>query len=189
MAAKKVRAFVGLGANVGDPRQMLEQAVRALAALPGVRLRGVSRLYLTRPVGVTDQPDFHNAVVALDVPAGPDPETGALALLGALKQLEQALGRRPRQRWGPREIDLDLLIFGRHRVLVGRPDGRSLEVPHPQMHERLFVLAPLAELAPRLRPPGWAGTVGRAAREREAAEGADAVAVAAGWDARGRRWD
>ena len=89
-------------------------------------------LYRTKPVGVTDQPDFLNAVVALDVPAGPDPETGALALLGALKQLEQALGRQKRQRWGPREIDLDLLLFGRNSINVKRPDERWLVVPHPE---------------------------------------------------------
>lgn len=175
--SNRVRAYVGLGANIGDARAMLTKAARALAALPGVRVRGVSRLYRTRPVGVTDQPDFLNAVVALDVPAGPDPETGALALLVALKQLEEALGRKPRQRWGPREIDLDLLVFGRHRISAKRPDGRWLEVPHPQAHERLFVLAPLADLAPRLRPPGWGESVATARSRREAAEGQDAVEV------------
>ena len=84
---RRVRAYVGLGANVGDARATLVRAVRAISALPGVRLRGVSQLYRSRPVGVVDQPDFHNAAVALDVPAGPDPETGALALLIALKRL------------------------------------------------------------------------------------------------------
>jgi 2-amino-4-hydroxy-6-hydroxymethyldihydropteridine diphosphokinase len=173
--AGRVRAYVGLGSNVGDSRTTLRKAVRAVAALPDVRLRGVSRLYRTKPVGVTDQPDFLNAAVALDVPAGPDPETGALALLAALKSLEQALGRKPGARWGPRELDLDLLIFGRHRVHVERDDGRWLEVPHPQAHERLFVLAPLADLAPGLRPPGWGESVAAARRRREEIEGADAV--------------
>lgn len=173
--AKRVRAYVGLGANVGDARQTLERAVRGLAALPGARLRGVSRLYASKPVGVTDQPDFLNAAVGLDVPAGPDPETGGLALLAALKQLELALGRRPHDRWGPREIDLDLLAFGRHRLRVERPDGRWLEVPHPLARERLFVLAPLSDLVPGLRPPGWGESVESARRRREAVEGADAV--------------
>lgn len=173
--AKRVRAYVGLGANVGDARQTLERAVRGLAALPGARLRGVSRLYASKPVGVTDQPDFLNAAISLDVPAGPDPETGGLALLAALKQLELALGRRPRDRWGPREIDLDLLIFGRHRLRVERPDGRWLEVPHPLARERLFVLAPLSDLAPGLRPPGWGESVETALSRREAVEGVDAV--------------
>jgi 2-amino-4-hydroxy-6-hydroxymethyldihydropteridine diphosphokinase len=172
---KRVRAYVGLGANVGDPRATLANAVRALAALPGVRLRGVSRLYRTRPVGVSDQPDFLNGAVALDVPAGPDPETGALALLAALKGLEAAFGRRQRGRWGPREIDLDLLVFGRHTLRAERPDGRWLEVPHPLAQRRLFVLAPLSDLAPGLRPPGWGESVASARRRQEEVEGADAV--------------
>ena len=174
----RVRAYVGLGSNVGDSRATLERAVRALVALPGVRLRAVSPLYRTRPVGVEDQPDFLNAVAALDAPAGADPETGALALLGALKQLEAALGRRPRPHWGPREVDLDLLLFGRHRISVKRSEGRSLEVPHPEARNRLFVLAPLADLAPRLRPPGWHETVETARRRRLDVEGDDAVVPA-----------
>lgn len=178
----RVRAYVGLGANIGDPRANLRNAVRALAALPGVRLRGVSRLYSTKPVGVLDQPDFINAVVALDVPGGPDPETGALALLAALKALEQSIGRVARQRWGPREVDLDLLVFGRKEINVERPDQRWLVVPHPQARQRLFVLAPLSDLAARLRPPGWHETVATAKRRQEAAEGPDAVRVIAGRD-------
>jgi 2-amino-4-hydroxy-6-hydroxymethyldihydropteridine diphosphokinase len=177
VAARRVRAYVGLGANIGDARGNLRNAVRALSALPDVRLRGTSRLYLTRPVGVSGQPDFVNAVVALDVPAGPDPETGALALLTALKLLEQSLGRRQRQRWGPREVDLDLLVFGRHALNVARPDGRWLVVPHPEMQRRLFVLAPLADVAPGLRPPGWGETVERARARQASLEGEDAVGV------------
>jgi len=175
--AKRVRAYVGLGANVGDARANLRNAVRALNALPGVGLKGVSRLYRSKPVGVTDQPDFLNAVVALDVPLGPDPETGALALLAALKVLEAAIGRKVRRRWGPREIDLDLLIFGRHAIKVARPDGRWLEVPHPSAHERLFVLAPLADLAPWLVPPGWGESVETARRRVAASEPENAVQV------------
>ena len=182
MVSRRVTAYVGLGANVGDPRRNLGNAVRALAALPDSRLVGVSQLYSTKPVGVVDQPDFINAVVALEVPAGRDPETGALALLVALKALEQAIGRVARQRWGPREVDLDLLIFGRHVINVQRPDQRWLVVPHPQAHERLFVLAPLGDLVPGLRPPGWHETVATARRRQEAAEGADAVRVIAGRD-------
>ena len=175
--SKRVRAYIGLGSNVGDSRPTLVRAVGALDALPGARVRGVSRLYRTRPVGVTDQPDFLNAVVVLDVPAGPDPETGGLALLSALKMLEQSFGRRQRQRWGPREIDLDLLLFGRHRIHAERPDGRWLEVPHPEAHERLFVLAPLADVAAGLRPPGWGETVETARRRQLEAEGEGAVQV------------
>lgn len=175
--AKRVRAYVGLGANVGDTRANLQHAVRALGALPSVRLRGVSRLYRTKPVGVTDQPDFLNAVVALDCPAGPDFDTGALALLATLKVLEAAIGRKVRRRWGPREIDLDLLIFGRHRIKVGRPDGRRLEVPHPEAQARLFVLAPMADLAPWLVPPGWGESVESARRRVAAMEPPNSVQV------------
>ena len=95
----KVRAYVGLGANVGDPAATLAAAVRALAGLSGCRLRGVSRLYATDPVGVLDQPEFRNACVALDVPAGASPEEGASALLVALKGLEREFGRQQRERW------------------------------------------------------------------------------------------
>jgi 2-amino-4-hydroxy-6-hydroxymethyldihydropteridine diphosphokinase len=126
-------------------------------------------------VGVEDQPDFLNAVVALDVPAGPDPETGALALLAALKSIEQSIGRVQRERWGPREVDLDLLVFGRNEINARRADGRWLTVPHPEAHSRLFVLAPLADLAPSLRPPGWTEEVSSARDRQAAAEGADAV--------------
>jgi 2-amino-4-hydroxy-6-hydroxymethyldihydropteridine diphosphokinase len=173
----RVRAYIGLGSNVGNSSETLLRAARALGALPGVRLRGISRLYRTKPVGLIDQSDFLNAVVALDVPAGPDPETGALALLGALKQLERALGRQKRQRWGPREIDLDLLVFGRHRINSKSPDGLWLEVPHPEARDRLFVLAPLSDLAPGLRPPGWGESVASARHRREVVEGHDVEAI------------
>ena len=188
----RVRAYIGLGANVGDAAATLAGAVHALAALPGARLRGVSRLYATEPVGVVDQAEFRNAVVALDVPAGRDPATGATTLLLALKGLEAAFGRRPRERWGPREVDLDLLLFGRHRIDAARPpEGRSadpakahlpLVVPHAEARDRLFVLAPLADLAPGLVPPGWGETVARAAARRAQAEGPGAVRPVAVWD-------
>lgn len=192
---RTVRTYIGLGANVGDARATLANAVRALGGLPGARRRGVSRLYRTRPVGVADQPDFLNAVVALDVPAGPDPATGAIDLLVALKRLEREFGRRRRQRWGPRELDLDLLLFGRARLAVERPAAgipasaaidpgaaaRLLEVPHPSMSERLFVLAPLADLVAGLVPPGWHETVETARRRQVQIEGLDAVRVDGFW--------
>jgi 2-amino-4-hydroxy-6-hydroxymethyldihydropteridine diphosphokinase len=202
VSQRKVRAYVGLGANVGDAEATLTEAVRALAALPGTRLRGVSRLYATEPVGVTDQPEFRNAVVALDVPAAPDAERGSIALLSALKALEREFGRQVRGRWGPRELDLDLLVFGRARVNIERtPAVRSndaesdpakatkvLEVPHPAAASRLFVLAPLADLAPRLVPPGWGETVETARRRQERIEGPGAVRAIGDWDPRRRRW-
>ena len=201
MGDRRVRAYVGLGANVGDAPATLAWAVDALGGLPGVRLRGVSPLYATAPWGVTDQPDFHNAVVALDVPAGLDPAAGAVAFLGQLKTLERLAGRRRRRRWGPRELDLDLLVFGRHRIDVDRPPeaisndtddpvkaARRLQVPHRDAGERLFVLAPLADLAPRLVPPGWSETVATRRRTLAATEPAGAVRRAGTWIDRARRW-
>ena len=154
--------YVGLGANLGDAAATLAAGIHALAALPGARLVGVSRLYATQPVGVTDQPEFRNAVVALDVPAGPDPETGALALLLALKAIERAFGRQARERWGPRELDLDLLVFGRHAIRVERPPAaRSddpakpavqwLQVPHAERPRSALRARPAGR--PRPRPP------------------------------------
>ncbi|MFI5261418.1 MAG: 2-amino-4-hydroxy-6-hydroxymethyldihydropteridine diphosphokinase [Candidatus Limnocylindrales bacterium] len=194
-----MRVYIGLGANVGDAPRTLAGAVCALAALPGAHLVGVSRAYLTRPVGVADQPSFYNAAVALDVPRGPTAEVGATALLIALKGLERAFGRQHRRRWGPRELDLDLLIFGRHRIHVARvaaarsaDPGRAgvqwLDVPHASAGERLFVLAPLADLAPGLVPPGWHRTIATARDERVAVEGADAARAVGTWEPAARRW-
>ena len=199
---RRVRAYIGLGANVGDARRTLTEAVAALGGLPGARLRGVSRLFRTSPVGVADQPDFLNAVVALDVPAGSDPPSGSIDLLIALKDLERSFGRQRRGRWGPRELDLDLLLFGRHRIAVERPPeatpasaaidpgaaARLLEVPHPSMADRLFVLAPLADLAPGLVPPGWHETVKTAAVRRLPIEGAGAVRPIGWWSDFDRAW-
>lgn len=202
MSERRVRAYIGLGANVGDTETTLTAAVVAVAALDGMRLRGVSRLYATAPVGLTDQADFRNAAVALDVPAGQNPATGALALLAALKALERTFGRRKRQRWGPRELDLDLLVFGRAHLAVERPvaarsidaeaetskASKLLEVPHPAASTRLFVLAPLADLAPGLVPPGWSRTIETARRRQVSVEGPEAVRAIGEWDPVVRRW-
>ena len=195
--AGRVRAYIGLGANLGDAPDTLAAAVHAVAALPRVRLRGVSRLYATTPVGLLNQPDFHNAVVALDVPAGPDPAAGATDLLVALKGLERAFGRQVRQRWGPREVDLDILIFGRHAIATSRPpQGRSddpakqslpLVVPHRDARHRLFVLAPLSDIVPWLVPPFWGETVTSAADRQRAIEGPGSVRPIATWDGEGWR--
>ncbi len=197
IAVAQVRAYVGLGANVGDAAATLAAAVHALGALPGATVAGVSRLYATAPVGVVDQPEFRNAVVALDVPGGDDPATGGSALLVALKSLEHAFGRQERERWGPREVDLDLLLFGDARIGIERPEaGRSADpakaglpliVPHVEARNRLFVLAPLADLAPDLVPPGWDETVAEAAARRSTDEGPGAVRVIAVWDGKGWR--
>ena len=199
----RIRAYIGLGANLGDADASIADAIDALDGLPGVAVRDVSRLYATAPWGMTDQPEFRNAAVAIDVQGDPrEPEEGALRLLGSLKALERRGGRRPRERWGPREIDLDLLVYGRHRIDVERsPAARSrdaaidaakaakrLEVPHRDLGERLFVLAPLADLAPRLVPPGWHQTIGMRRRQVASAEPTGAVRVVGEWDASRRRW-
>ncbi len=193
-----VRAYIGLGANVGNAVATLTDAVHALAALPDVRLIGVSRLYITAPVEVVDQPDFHNAVVALDVPARDDLASGAVALLVQLKGLEKAFGRQDRFRYGPRELDLDLLMFGDDEIRVERPPegesldpakaGRLLEVPPPEARPRRVVLAPLADLAPDCDPPGWGETVAEALRRQSQVEDATGVRAVADWDRLARRW-
>ena len=202
VSERRVRAYVGLGANVGDAEATLSDAVAALATSPGMRVVAVSRLYATEPVGVLDQPEFRNAAVAVDAPAGRDPEAGALALLATLKDLERAFGRRARRRLGPRELDLDLLVFGRAHLAIERPPAarsidaetdparatRLLEVPHPAAATRLFVLAPLADLVPGLVPPGWRCTVETARRRQAGIEGPGAVRAIGEWDSPGRRW-
>jgi len=194
-----VLAYIGLGANVGAPREALERAVSSLSVLPACALAGVSRLYRTRPLGPVEQGHFLNAVVGLRAPAGATPEDGAMALLVTLKGLERTMGRVQRERWGPREIDLDLLLFGDASMRVEREAAaRSvdpartgvqwLEVPHASAAERLFVLAPLADLAPGLRPPGWELTVEAARARAEAAEGPDSVESLGSWDFRTGNW-
>jgi 2-amino-4-hydroxy-6-hydroxymethyldihydropteridine diphosphokinase len=132
------RAYVGLGANLGDREAAIENA---LALLPGVV--AVSELRETEPVGVVDQPPFLNGVAALETSLSPR------ELLDTLLAVERALGRERRERWGPRTIDLDLLLFGAEAV-----DEPGLTVPHPRLHERRFALEPLAELDPDLLIPG-----------------------------------
>jgi 2-amino-4-hydroxy-6-hydroxymethyldihydropteridine diphosphokinase len=176
----------------------MAKAVHALAGLPGGRIRGVSRLYATEPVGFTDQPEFRNAVAGIDLTTDAALAAGALALLAELKALERAFGRVARERWGPRELDLDLLVFGRARLSLDRPPAglsldpgkadRLLVVPHPEAAVRLFVLAPLADVAAGLVPPGWPETVGTAARRRTAIEGPDSVRPVATWDPDRETW-
>lgn len=138
-------AFVALGSNLGDREAQLVRAVRTLAATPDVVIQGVSRVYETAAVGPAGQGDYLNAVLQLATLLSPR------ALLGELLRIERGAGRVREQepaRWGPRCLDLDLLLYG-DRCL--REPG--LEVPHPRMHERAFVLEPLCELAPdRIHP-------------------------------------
>jgi 2-amino-4-hydroxy-6-hydroxymethyldihydropteridine diphosphokinase len=131
-------AYVGIGANLGDREATIRAA---LAALPGVV--AVSTLRETDPVGVTDQPRFLNGVAAVETELSPR------ELLESLLAVERQLGRERRERWGPRTIDLDLLLYGGEEL-----EEPGLTVPHPLLHERRFVLEPLADLAPGLVVPG-----------------------------------
>jgi 2-amino-4-hydroxy-6-hydroxymethyldihydropteridine diphosphokinase len=139
------REYVALGSNLGDRARTLLDAVEALRAEPGVEVAGVSSFSDTEPVGVLDQPRFLNGVAALDT------TLPARALLELLLDVEQRFGRTregvPAQ--GPRTLDLDLLLYGEDEI-----DEPGLQVPHPRMHERRFVLGPLAEIAPGLEIPG-----------------------------------
>ncbi|MFN0153884.1 MAG: 2-amino-4-hydroxy-6-hydroxymethyldihydropteridine diphosphokinase [Gaiella sp.] len=137
-------AYVGVGANVGDPRRTIEAAREALATTPGVRVTRVSSLRETDPVGFLDQPRFLNGVFELET------TLSAGELMRLLLATEATLGRRRGgTRFGPRTIDLDLLLFG--ELVVEEP---GLQVPHPRLHEREFALEPLVELVPDLRLPG-----------------------------------
>lgn len=137
------QAYVGLGSNLGNPSAQLEAACRALDATPGVRVAKVSSHYRTAPWGRVDQPDFVNAVALLEASLAPE------ALLAELMRIEAAAGRRRELRWGPRTLDLDLLLYGERRI-----DTPALQLPHPRLQERAFVLVPLAEIAPALEIPG-----------------------------------
>ena len=140
------RAYIGLGANLGRREETLDEALRLLGETDGLRIVARSELRETEPVGVVDQPLFLNGAAAVDTELSPR------ALLDALLAVERRLGRvRGGRRWSPRTIDLDLLLYG-DQVL----DEPGLRVPHPRLHERRFVLEPLAELDPGLVVPGSA---------------------------------
>ena len=139
------RSFVGLGANLEDPRTQIELALELLAAEEGVELVAVSTLRETDPVGYEDQPRFLNGAAELRT------SLVARELLERLLAIERRLGRvrGDGPRFGPRTIDLDLLLYGDERIAAP-----GLEIPHPRLHERRFALEPLAELAPDLEIPG-----------------------------------
>jgi len=130
-------AYIGLGSNLAEPQSQVESALGELDALPRTRVVARSSLYRTAPLGFAPQPDFVNAVAAVET------SLGAHELLHALQTLEAAHQRRRSFPNAPRTLDLDLLLFGDERIA-----DAELVVPHPRMHERAFVLAPLAEIAP-----------------------------------------
>ena len=133
-----VRVYVGLGSNVGDRLEHLRRAVAELRETQGIEVVAASSVYETDPVG-PPQPGFLNAVVELETDLGPHD------LLRRLKEIEASVGRLARERWGPREVDLDLLLYGDDLI-----DTDDLKVPHPQLRDRAFVVVPLRELDPSL---------------------------------------
>ena len=138
------RAFVGLGANLGERETTLRRAVELLASEPEVEVVALSSLRETDPVGFLDQPRFVNGAAKVETTLGPR------ALLERLLEVERSLGReRTGPRFGPRTVDLDLLLYGDETI-----DEPGLHVPHPRLHERRFALEPLAELDPGLVVPG-----------------------------------
>ena len=136
-------AYVGLGANLGEPRRQLTEALTAMSGLPETRLARHSSFYRTAPVGYEDQPEFLNAVAALDTRLAPG------VLLEGLQGIERRHHRERSFPNAPRTLDLDLLLFGEEQI--ARP---GLTVPHPRMHERAFVLQPLLELDSEISIPG-----------------------------------
>ncbi len=150
MATPAPEVYVGLGSNLGQPRDNLRAGLEGMDRLPGYQRLALSSCYLTAPVGPQDQPPFYNAVARGTYTGQPR------ALLEGLLKIEAQLGRRRDRHWGPRTLDLDILLFG--DMVIEEPD---LALPHPEMAGRVFVLAPLAELAPDLALPRWGQTAGQ----------------------------
>ncbi|WP_299579229.1 2-amino-4-hydroxy-6-hydroxymethyldihydropteridine diphosphokinase [uncultured Microbulbifer sp.] len=136
--------FIGLGSNLADPQKQLRSALAAMEEIPNSRLLRCSSFYLSAPIGPGDQPDYVNAVAELEL----ESELPPLELLDRLQTIELAHGRERSVRWGARTLDLDILLFGGRQI-----DEIRLQVPHPRMAERNFVLLPLAELEPQLTLP------------------------------------
>jgi 2-amino-4-hydroxy-6-hydroxymethyldihydropteridine diphosphokinase len=136
------KAYVGIGSNLGDRRAYLEAGFTELTAVPGIQLDAVSSVYETAPIGYTNQPFFLNAVFSIQTCIAPE------ELLQILLQIEKKHHRQRSIHWGPRTLDLDLLLYGERRL-----DTAQLKLPHPQITERCFVLAPLCEIAPNLCHP------------------------------------
>ena len=144
--------LLGVGGNLGDRLAHLRRGVALLA--PEVSVAAASALYESAPWGVTDQPPFLNAALRVETRLSPHD------LLAKCKAVEAAAGRTPGRRWGPRVLDLDILLYGDLRL-----DDEALTLPHPRIAERGFVLRPLADLAPEIVPPGWRRSVGAALAE------------------------
>ncbi len=142
-----IRAYIGLGSNLNDPVQQVQAALAALSDLPETRCVRHSSLYRSAPLGQSDQPDYINAVAMLDT------RLSARQFLTELQAMEHIHGRvRGAERWGPRPLDLDMLLYGDLQL-----ESEELTVPHPRLAERSFVLYPLCEIAPDLEIPGLGG--------------------------------
>lgn len=157
-----VIAYVGLGSNLGDPVPQVREALERLNAAEEVEVTRVSALYRNPPLGPPDQPWYINAVARVRTRLGPED------LLRLLQQIEAAMGRVRKERWGPRCIDLDLLLYNGEVIFTP-----ELVVPHPELHRRVFVLAPLAEIAPQ----AWHPVMQKTAGELLAALGPEATAA------------
>ena len=141
-------AYIGFGSNIGDRLAHIQNAIHALSKTEGITLKKISSVYKTDPVGYEAQAQFLNGVAAIQTNLPP------LSLLHTLKNIETTIGRQHRIRWGPREIDLDILIYG---DLCSQTE--KLVIPHPEMHRRRFVLVPLAEIAPNIVHPVFQETI------------------------------
>jgi len=151
VSTETTTAYLGVGGNLGDVRQTFSGALAVLRTSPGIAVRSVSPLYATKPMGgPVDQPSFLNAVIEIDT------SLTAHDLLDRLLRIEADFSRERTIRWGPRTLDLDLLLFGRDVIINDPPD---LIVPHPRLAERAFVLVPLTTLAASLNVPGTGQTV------------------------------
>jgi 2-amino-4-hydroxy-6-hydroxymethyldihydropteridine diphosphokinase len=194
---RELVVHLGIGANLDDPVATLAEAVVALARIPGWNLEQVSPLYRTTPVGLIDQPEFFNAALRIRASLPDEPAAAAVEVLIRVKELERLFGRVPTVRFGPRRLDIDIIAMDDIAVVHPRPLGtepegadadRPLVVPHPSATERLFVLAPLADISPTLQAPGWQGTARELRDVQRRVEG-DAAAVCVGaWDNAALRW-
>jgi 2-amino-4-hydroxy-6-hydroxymethyldihydropteridine diphosphokinase len=158
-------AVLGLGGNIGDPRSLMAAAIEHLSRESGIGVEAVSALYRTPPWGKTDQPPFLNAAVRIETTLQP------MSLLMTVLKVEKALGRRRGERWGPRTIDIDILLYGTMAV-----DEPGLRIPHPLLQKRAFALAPLVDVLPDAEVLGrpakdWLAESDRAGMERLAEPG------------------
>ncbi|SHG44119.1 2-amino-4-hydroxy-6-hydroxymethyldihydropteridinediphosphokinase [Thermosyntropha lipolytica DSM 11003] len=145
----KKRVLLGIGSNLGDKKANLETAIREIGDIKGVEITGISSFYITPPWGREDQDEFLNGVVEIETDMPP------LELLHRLQAVEINMGRERKEKWGPRNIDIDILLYGEEVM-----DLEELKVPHPYMRERLFVLVPLAEIRPDLVFPDDGAHIG-----------------------------